>query len=53
MTVANALTTFRILGSFLLLLFPVPSTGFTLFYLLCGTSDMIDGTVARKTHTAS
>ena len=53
MTCANLLTTFRILGSFLLLLFPVPSIGFTMLYLLCGLSDMIDGTVARRTHTAS
>ena len=53
MTCANLLTAFRILGSFLLLLFPVPSIGFTMLYLLCGLSDMIDGTVARRTHTAS
>ena len=53
MTAANLLTTLRILGSFLLLLFPIPSVGFWVIYLLCGLSDMIDGTVARKTHTES
>ena len=53
MTCANLLTAARILGSILLLLFPVPSVGFTLLYLFCGLSDMIDGTVARRTHTAS
>ena len=53
MTAANLLTALRILGSAFLLLFPVPSTGFSILYLLCGLSDMIDGTIARKTNTSS
>ena len=39
-------------GSILLLFVPVFSRGFYLIYLLCGLSDMIDGTIARKTNTA-
>ena len=51
--VANILTSFRILGSILLLFFPVFSEAFYSIYLLCGFSDMIDGTIARKTNSAS
>ena len=49
---ANILTGFRILGSMLLLLVPVFSGAFYGVYLLCGFTDMIDGTVARKTGSA-
>ena len=51
--IANILTGFRILGSILLLFFPAFSVGFYTVYLLCGFSDMIDGTVARKTNSTS
>ena len=51
--VANILTSFRILGSILLLFFPVFSEAFYSIYLLCGFSDMIDGTIARKTNSTS
>ena len=51
--IANILTSFRILGSMLLLFFPVFSEVFYTLYLLCGFSDMIDGTVARKTNSVS
>ena len=51
--IANILTGCRILGSILLLFFPVFSVGFYIIYLLCGFSDMIDGTIARKTHSTS
>ena len=51
--IANILTSCRILGSILLLFFPVFSLPFYILYLLCGFSDMIDGTVARKTNSAS
>jgi len=51
--VANILTSFRILGSILLLFFPVFSKAFYSIYLLCGFSDMIDGTIARKTNSTS
>ena len=51
--IANILTSFRILGSILLLFFPVFSEAFYSIYLLCGFSDMIDGTIARKTNSTS
>lgn len=50
---ANSITACRILCSILLLCFPVYSIQFYVTYLLCGASDMIDGTVARKTNSAS
>ena len=50
---ANILTGFRILGSVLLLFLPIFSLGFYIVYLLCGFTDMIDGTVARMTNCAS
>ena len=50
---ANILTGLRILGSMLLLFVPVFSAAFYGLYLLCGFTDMIDGTVARKTGSAS
>ena len=50
---ANILTCVRILGSMLLLFVPVFSVVFYSVYLLCGFTDMIDGTVARKTNSAS
>ena len=36
-----------------MLFFTVFSPLFFVFYLLAGFSDMIDGTIARKTNTAS
>ena len=50
---ANILTGLRIIGSVLLVFLPVFSLGFYSVYLLCGFTDMIDGTVARKTGSAS
>ena len=50
---ANILTGCRIFGSILLLFFPVFSSGFYITYLFCGFSDMVDGTIARKTNSAS
>ena len=50
---ANILTGYRIFGSILLLFFPAFSLAFYIVYLLCGFSDMIDGTVARKTNSTS
>ena len=49
----NILTSFRILGSILLLFFPVFSEAFYSIYLLCGFSDMLDGAIARKINSAS
>ena len=51
--IANIITGFRVVCSILMLFFPVYSTGFYILYLLCGFSDMIDGTVARKTNSNS
>ena len=51
--IANIVTGCRILGSVLLLFFPAFSVAFYMIYLICGFSDMIDGTIARKTHSAS
>ena len=52
-SIANIITFCRIIGSFLLLLFPIFSVGFYIIYLFCGFSDMIDGTIARKTNSDS
>jgi CDP-diacylglycerol--glycerol-3-phosphate 3-phosphatidyltransferase len=50
--IANILTLCRVFGSILLLCIPVFSAGFNTVYILCGFSDMIDGTVARKIGSA-
>ena len=51
--IANILTSCRIFGSILLLFFPAFSLAFYITYLLCGFSDMVDGTIARKTNSTS
>ncbi len=51
--IANILTSCRVLGSVLLLFFPAFSLGFYIIYFFCGFSDMLDGTIARKTNTVS
>ena len=51
--IANILTGCRIFGSILLLFFPAFSLAFYIIYILCGFSDMIDGTIARKTNSTS
>ena len=51
--IANILTSCRILGSVLLLFFPAFSLGFYIIYFFCGFSDVLDGTIARKTNTVS
>ena len=50
---ANIITGFRILCSIALLFFPVFSPAFYALYIAAGLSDMVDGTVARKTGTVS
>ena len=50
---ANIVTGCRILGSILLLFIPAFSSWFHILYLVCGITDMIDGTIARKTNTVS
>ena len=51
--IANIITASRIIFSLPLLFIPLSSAWFYIFYLFCGLSDMIDGTMARKTGTAS
>ena len=51
--IANIITSSRMVLSMPLLLIPLTSAWFYIFYLLCGLSDMIDGTVARRTSSAS
>ena len=50
---ANIITGIRIIGSIALLFFSLPSQPFYIIYLLCGLTDMIDGTIARKTGAVS
>ena len=51
--IANSITIIRILCSIALLFFPAFSTGFFALYITAGVSDIVDGWVARRTHTAS
>lgn len=50
---ANIITLFRIVCSIWLLLLPVFSIRFYVVYLFCGFTDMIDGPIARKTHSVT
>ena len=50
---ANLLTCFRIICSIVLLFCHPFSASFYVIYLLAGFTDMVDGTVARKTGTSS
>ena len=51
--IANIITSCRILGSIGLLFCPVFSDSFYVLYLFCGLTDMVDGTIARKTGATS
>ena len=51
--IANIISSCRILFSICLLFCPVFSVGFYSTYILCGFTDMVDGTIARKTNAAS
>ena len=51
--IANIITFFRIIGSIGLLFCPVFSGCFNGLYLFCGLTDMVDGTIARKTGSTS
>ena len=51
--IANIITGSRIVFSLLLLFIPLSSALFYIFYLFCGITDKIDGTVARKTGSTS
>ena len=50
---ANIITSIRILCSIALFFCPTLSPAFYSLYLVAGFTDMIDGTVARKTNTVS
>ena len=51
--IANIITASRIVFSLSLLFIPLSSAWFYALYLICGLSDMIDGTVARRMGSAS
>jgi len=51
--IANIITSSRILCSICFLLCPVFSVAFYIMYLFCGITDMVDGTIARKTKSVS
>ena len=51
--IANIVTGSRIVFSLPLLFIPLSSAWFYILYLVCGFSDMLDGTIARKTGTVS
>lgn len=50
---ANIITSIRIICSMILLFCKALTPSFYFFYILAGFSDMIDGTIARKTNTVS
>lgn len=52
-SMANIITSCRILCSLILLFCPAFSSVFYAFYLIAGFTDMIDGMVARKMNTVS
>ena len=52
-TIANVITSIRILCSLTLLFYQALSPQFYMLYIIAGLSDMIDGIVARKTNTVS
>lgn len=51
--IANIITSSRIICAICLLFCPVFTVAFYIPYVFCGITDMIDGTVARKTNTVS
>ena len=51
--IANIVTACRILGSVIMLFLPAYSIAFFITYISCGFTDMIDGTIARKTNSNS
>ena len=50
--IANIITVSRAVFSFPLLFIPLSSAWFCMLYLFCGVTDMIDGTIARRTGAA-
>lgn len=52
-TVANAMTAFRIVGSLCLIFISYDTVAFFILYSLCGLSDALDGFVARRTNSVT
>lgn len=50
---ANIITGFRVVISIGMLFCPVFSPVYYMLYLIAGLSDMLDGTIARRTNTVS
>ena len=50
---ANIITVIRIICSIALLFCQFPTSAFYLVYVTAGITDIIDGTVARRTNTVS
>lgn len=53
LNVPNCITSFRIAGTACLLFMEPFSDTFYVLYALCGFSDVLDGWIARRTHTTS
>lgn len=51
--IPNIITCFRLIGSFVMLFTKSFSKTFFVLYILCGISDLLDGTIARITNTTS
>ena len=51
--IANIITLTRLIGSLLLPFVPALSREFFIIYTYCGVTDVLDGFIARKTHTES
>ncbi len=49
----NMITCFRLIGSFAMFFTKSFSKVFFVLYILCGISDLLDGTIARMTNTTS
>ena len=49
----NIITLFRILGTILLIFSPPLSVMFYIVYTFCGVTDILDGLIARLTHSTS
>lgn len=52
-TIPNIITSLRIFGALILIFLPYPEIAFLIVYTLCGTSDVLDGAIARLTSTQS
>lgn len=50
---ANIVTSFRLIGAIIILFLEPLTASFFIVYTLCGVTDGIDGTIARKCGTAS